>query len=158
MISVRNLVKRFQTSENAVAAVNGLSLEVEEGEFYVIVGASGSGKTTLLRCVAGLETPDAGQIALAGQLVSSDNPPCWVPPQRRRLGMVFQSYAVWPHMTVYQNVALPLTDGVQRIPRHEVGQRVHEALRLVELDDLAQRPATLLSGGQQQRVALARAI
>ena len=158
MISIRGLVKQFRMSDGAVLAINGLDLEVAEGEFYVIVGASGSGKTTLLRCVAGLETPDAGEIALAGQTVSSDKPPCWVPPQHRRLGMVFQSYAVWPHMTVYDNVALPLTDGVQRIPRKEVAARVQEALELVELGHVARRPATLLSGGQQQRVALARAI
>jgi iron(III) transport system ATP-binding protein len=158
MISIHGLVKQFRMADGAVTAINGLDLEVAEGEFYVIVGASGSGKTTLLRCVAGLETADAGEIVLAGQVVSSDNPPCWVPPQHRRLGMVFQSYAVWPHMTVYDNVALPLTDGVQRIPRREVATRVHEALEMVELDYLATRPATLLSGGQQQRVALARAI
>ncbi|HLG70436.1 MAG TPA: ABC transporter ATP-binding protein [Chloroflexota bacterium] len=158
MISIRGLVKEFRIADGAVRAINGLDLQVEEGEFYVIVGASGSGKTTLLRCVAGLETPDGGEIALAGKTVSSDNPPCWVPPQHRRLGMVFQSYAVWPHMTVFDNVALPLTDGVQRIPRKEVASRVQQALELVELGHVAQRPATLLSGGQQQRVALARAI
>ncbi|HLY66983.1 MAG TPA: ABC transporter ATP-binding protein [Chloroflexota bacterium] len=158
MISVRGLVKQFRVADGVVAAIDGLDIEVAEGEFYVIVGASGSGKTTLLRCVAGLETPEAGEIALDGRVVSSDNPPCWLPPQQRRLGMVFQSYAVWPHLTVFQNVALPLTDGVQRIPRSEVAQRVQEALRLVELDHLAQRSSTLLSGGQQQRVALARAI
>jgi iron(III) transport system ATP-binding protein len=158
VISIRGLVKQFRVSDGLVAAIDTLDLEVAEGEFFVIVGASGSGKTTLLRCVAGLETPEAGEIALAGRVVSSDNPPCWVPPQERRLGMVFQSYAVWPHLTVYQNVALPLTDGVQRIPKNEVAQRVHEALRLVELEHYAQRSSTLLSGGQQQRVALARAI
>src|SRR5207247_1952952 len=155
MISIRGVVKQFHMADGAVTAINGLDLEVAEGEFYVIVGASGSGKTTLLRCVAGLETPDAGEIALAGRTVSSDKPPCWVPPQHRRLGMVFQSYAVWPHMTVYDNVALPLTDGVQRIPKSEVANRVPEALTLVELDHVERRPATLLSGGQQQRVALA---
>lgn len=158
MISIRRLVKQFRVADGVVAAIDGLDLEVAEGEFFVIVGASGSGKTTLLRCVAGLETPEAGEIALAGRVVSSDNPPCWEPPQQRRLGMVFQSYAVWPHLTVYQNVALPLTDGVQRIPRGEVAERVHEALRLVELEPYARRSSTLLSGGQQQRVALARAI
>jgi iron(III) transport system ATP-binding protein len=158
MISIRGLVKTFRMADGTVTAINCLDLEVAEGEFYVIVGASGSGKTTLLRCVAGLESPDAGEIALAGNIVWSDNPPCWVPPQHRRLGMVFQSYAVWPHMSVFDNVALPLTDGVQRIPRKAVAQRVEEALHLVELDGLGPRPATLLSGGQQQRVALARAI
>jgi iron(III) transport system ATP-binding protein len=158
MIAIRRLQKRFAVSDGAVAAVKDLELEVAEGEFFVIVGASGSGKTTLLRCIAGLEVPDGGEISIAGQVVSSDNPPTWVPPQRRKLGMVFQSYAVWPHLTVSQNVALPLAEGAQRIARGEVASRVREALRLVQLEELADRPATLLSGGQQQRVALARAI
>ncbi len=158
MISIRRLHKRFQVRDGVVAAIKSLDLEIAEGELFVIVGASGSGKTTLLRCLAGLETPDAGEVRIAGQVVSSDNPPAWVPPQRRKLGMVFQSYAVWPHLTVSANVALPLAEGSQRIPRREVGNRVKEALHLVQLEELADRPATLLSGGQQQRVALARAI
>lgn len=158
MISIRRLHKRFHVSEGTVAAVRGLDLEIAEGELFVIVGASGSGKTTLLRCIAGLEAPDGGEIRIAGQVVSSDNPPLWVPPQRRKLGMVFQSYAVWPHLTVFQNIALPLAEGSQRIPRKDVANRVKEALRLVQLEEQADRPATLLSGGQQQRVALARAI
>jgi ABC-type Fe3+/spermidine/putrescine transport system ATPase subunit len=158
MISIRRLHKRFHVTEGTVAAVRGLDLEITEGELFVIVGASGSGKTTLLRCIAGLEAPDAGEIRIAGQVVSSDTPPLWVPPQRRKLGMVFQSYAVWPHLTVFQNVALPLAEGSQRIARKDVTSRVKEALRLVQLEEQADRPATLLSGGQQQRVALARAI
>jgi len=158
MISIRRLHKRFRVSDGAVAAVKALDLDVAEGEFFVIVGASGSGKTTLLRCIAGLEVPDGGQVSIAGQVVSSDHPPAWVAPQRRKLGMVFQSYAVWPHLTVSQNVALPLAEGSQRVPRSEVAKRVREALRLVQLEELADRSATLLSGGQQQRVALARAI
>jgi iron(III) transport system ATP-binding protein len=158
MISIQGLIKEFEVSSGKVAAIKDLSLEVSEGEFFVIVGASGSGKTTLLRCVAGLETPNGGEIRIAGHVVSSDNPPTWVPPQQRKLGMVFQSYAVWPHLSVYQNVALPLAEGTQRIARREVSSRVQEALRLVQLEDFAERSATLLSGGQQQRVALARAI
>lgn len=158
MISIRRLHKRFHVTEGTVAAVRALDLEITEGELFVIVGASGSGKTTLLRCIAGLESPDAGEIRIAGQVVSSDTPPLWVPPQRRKLGMVFQSYAVWPHLTVFQNVALPLAEGSQRIARKDVANRVKEALRLVQLEEQADRPATLLSGGQQQRVALARAI
>src|SRR5574342_127029 len=158
MISIRRLHKRFHVSEGTVAAVRSLDLAVAEGELFVIVGASGSGKTTLLRCIAGLESPDAGEIRIAGQVVFSDTPPSWVPPQRRKLGMVFQSYAVWPHLTVFENVALPLAEGSQRIPRKDVAGRVKEALCLVQLDEQADRPATLLSGGQQQRVALARAI
>jgi len=158
MISIRRLQKRFHVTEGTVAAVRGLDLEIAEGELFVIVGASGSGKTTLLRCIAGLEAPDAGEIRIDGRVVSSDNPPLWMPPQKRKLGMVFQSYAVWPHLTVYQNIALPLVEGSQRIPRKDVAERVKEALRLVQLEEQADRPATLLSGGQQQRVALARAI
>jgi ABC-type sugar transport system ATPase subunit len=158
MISVRRLEKRFHVREGEVAALRSLDVDVAEGELFVIVGASGSGKTTLLRCIAGLESPDGGEVRIAGEVVSSDNPPTWIPPQRRKLGMVFQSYAVWPHLTVYQNVALPLAEGRQRIPRKDVAARVGEALRLVQLEAQADRPATLLSGGQQQRVALARAI
>ncbi|HEX9443155.1 MAG TPA: ABC transporter ATP-binding protein, partial [Candidatus Binatia bacterium] len=158
MISVQRLAKQFPAGGGSVAAIKDLSFEVAEGEFFVIVGASGSGKTTLLRSVAGLELPDRGVISIGGRVVSSDDPPAWVPSQQRKLGMVFQSYAVWPHLTVYENVALPLAEGSQRIPRGEVKNRAREALRLVQLEEMAGRPATLLSGGQQQRVALARAI
>ncbi len=158
MISIRRLQKCFEVSDGVVAAIKSLDLEIAEGELFVIVGASGSGKTTLLRCIAGLETPDGGEIRVAGQVVSSDDPPTWIPPQQRKLGMVFQSYAVWPHLTVFENVALPLAEGSQRIPRKEVAHRVNEALRLVQLEEQADRPSPLLSGGQQQRVALARAI
>jgi ABC-type Fe3+/spermidine/putrescine transport system ATPase subunit len=158
MISIRSLTKQFNVSDSQVTALKSLNVDVAEGEFFVIVGASGSGKTTLLRCVAGLETPERGEICIDGQVVFADKPPTWVPTQQRKLGMVFQSYAVWPHLTVYENVALPLAEGAQRVPRGEVAGRVREALRLVQLDDLANRSATLLSGGQQQRVALARAV
>jgi ABC-type Fe3+/spermidine/putrescine transport system ATPase subunit len=158
MISIRGLSKHFAVSGGDVAAIKGLDLEVAEGEFFVIVGASGSGKTTLLRCVAGLESPDRGEIRIAGRVVSSDDPPSWIPSQERKLGMVFQSYAIWPHLTVYKNVALPLAEGAHRVPHREVKARVQEALRLVQLEELSDRSATLLSGGQQQRVALARAI
>jgi len=158
MISIRALSKQFTVTGGKVTALNDLDLDVAKGEFFVIVGASGSGKTTLLRCVGGLESPERGEIRIADQLVCSDNPPTWIPPQQRRLGMVFQSYAVWPHLTVFENVALPLAEGAQRIPRAEVAGRVNEALRLVQLEEQTHRSATLLSGGQQQRVALARAI
>src|SRR5574342_849803 len=106
MISIKGLIKEFPVSSGKVAAIKDLSLEVTEGEFFVIVGASGSGKTTLLRCLAGLEIPERGEIRIAGRVVSSDDPPTWIPSQERKLGMVFQSYAVWPHLTVYENVAL----------------------------------------------------
>jgi ABC-type sugar transport system ATPase subunit len=158
MLSVSRITRRFHVAEGSVTAVRNLSFDVPAGEFFVLVGASGSGKTTLLRCVAGLEVPDAGEVRIDGRVVSSDSPPVWTPPQKRRLGMVFQSYAVWPHLTVYDNVALPLREGSQRIDRGEVDKRVRHVLDLVELGSLADRSATLLSGGQQQRVALARAI
>lgn len=158
MLSVRELHKRFGVQRGAVTALNNVSFEVEPGELFVLVGDSGSGKTTLLRCIAGLEIPDEGEIRIAGELMSCGSPPTWVPPQQRRLGMVFQSYAVWPHLSVFDNVALPLREGIQRIDRRDVEQRVQQALELVELEEQARRPATLLSGGQQQRVALARAI
>src|ERR1043165_478690 len=158
MISVRGLAKEFAAGGGRVAAIKNLNIEVAEGEFFVIVGASGSGKTTLLRAVAGLEVPDRGTISIGGRVVSSDDPPAWIPSQQRKLGMGFQSYAVWPHLTVSQNVALPLTDGTHRVRRGEVEKRAREALRLVQLEEVAERSATLLSGGQQQRVALARAI
>jgi iron(III) transport system ATP-binding protein len=158
MISIRKLYKEFIVSDGKVAALKGLDLDVAEGDFFVIVGASGSGKTTLLRCVAGLETPDSGEIGIAGRPVYCDKPPVWIPPQQRNFGMVFQSYAVWPHLTVFENVALPLREGAQKIPRNEVSRRVLEALSMVQLDEQKDRSATLLSGGQQQRVALARAI
>lgn len=158
MISLSHLRKEFTVSSGKVAALKSLDLDVQEGDFFVIVGASGSGKTTLLRCVAGLETPDSGTIRIADRPVFSDNPPLCVPPQQRNFGMVFQSYAVWPHLTVFDNVALPLREGEQKIPRKEVKARVEQALHMVQLDEQADRSATLLSGGQQQRVALARAI
>lgn len=158
MISVRKLCKSFTVAEGQVAALKSLDLEVAEGEFFVIVGASGSGKTTLLRCAAGLESPDSGEIRIADRTVFSDDPPTWIPPQERNFGMVFQSYAVWPHLTVFENVALPLREGAQKIPRAEVKGRVLQALRMVQLEEQKDRSATLLSGGQQQRVALARAI
>ncbi len=158
MITIRNLHKQFVVSDGKVAAINDVNLDVAAGEFFVIVGASGSGKTTLLRCVAGLEMPDRGNIVIGDRVVFSENPPVSVPPQQRGFGMVFQSYAVWPHLTVYKNVALPLREGAQKIPRAELDARVRQALRMVQLDEQADRPATLLSGGQQQRVALARAI
>lgn len=158
MISIRALRKEFIVTDGKVAALKRLDLDVDEGEFFVIVGASGSGKTTLLRCVAGLETPNSGEIRIADRTVFGDDPPVWVPPQERNFGMVFQSYAVWPHLTVFDNVALPLREGAQKIPRQQVDDRVREALQMVQLDEQTDRPSTLLSGGQQQRVALARAI
>ena len=158
MIEVRNLVKTFNVGHGEVRALQAVSQRVEEGEFFVLLGPSGSGKTTLLRCVAGLETPDEGEINISGQTMFSNKENIHIPPEERQIGMVFQSYAIWPHLTVFENVALPLTYGRKKIARSLVRERVLEALQLVQLEPMADRPAPLLSGGQQQRVALARAL
>jgi iron(III) transport system ATP-binding protein len=158
MISIRSLTKIFKTGGEAVRAVDAVDLQVNDKEFFVLLGLSGSGKTTLLRCVAGLEKPEAGEIKLAEQIVSAPQRGIFIPVEDRALGMVFQSYAVWPHMTVYENIAFPLVNGKRKLPRAKVRQRVMGALELVQLAALADRPVPFLSGGQQQRVALARAL
>ncbi len=138
-----------------MVAVNDLSFEAKAGEFLTLLGPSGCGKTTTLRLVAGLERPDRGDVYLGGRTLSAAASGLFVPPERRGMGMVFQSYAIWPHMTVFENVAYGLR--VRRLPEVEVTTRVREALDLVQLGDLGARSASKLSGGQQQRVALARA-
>ena len=158
MIGIRSLTKIFKTGGEAVRAVDNVDLRVNEKEFFVLLGLSGSGKTTLLRCVAGLERAEAGEIKLGEEIVSAPERGIFVPPEDRGIGMVFQSYAVWPHMTVFDNVAFPLTDGKRRMTRSVVKDRVMRALELVQLSAFADRPVPFLSGGQQQRVALARAL
>src|ERR1700754_4531824 len=137
-------------------AVNGIDLRVSEGEFLTLLGPSGCGKTTTLRMVAGLEQNTGGRISIGNEVVSDAARGIFVPSERRRLGMVFQSYAIWPHMTVFDNVAYPLR--VRRRPAAEIRDLVSRALRLVEMEGFADRPAPALSGGQQQRVAIARAL
>ena len=154
MISVQQLTKRFEAGTERVHALDGVGFVVESHSFFTLLGPSGCGKSTILRCVAGLETPDAGNIDIAGQSVFSSSQGINLPPNRRRIGMVFQSYAIWPHMTVFKNVAFPLE--VQR--RTDVRSRTMAALDVVGLASLADRYASHLSGGQQQRVAFARAI
>lgn len=158
MVEVKNLQRIFTVGQKQVEALRRVNQEVRDGEFLVLLGPSGSGKTTLLRCVAGLEQPDDGEITIAGQTVFSKQQGINIPPEDRQIGMVFQSYAIWPHMTVFQNVALPLNYGRKRIQPRLVRERVLDALRMVQLEELAERPSPLLSGGQQQRVALARAL
>jgi ABC-2 type transport system ATP-binding protein len=155
-LGVSDLEKRYAGAEDGQRAVDGVSFEIEEGQFYTLLGPSGCGKTTTLRCVAGLERTDAGPIVLGGRVVSSHSPKTFVRPDERDIGMVFQSYAIWPHMTVYENVAFPLRSatGKHRVRRSDIPDRVMEALETVQLKAFAERPATKLSGGQQQRLAL----
>ena len=158
MIEIRSVRKTFKTGAGPVHAVDDVSLSIEEREFFVLLGLSGSGKTTLLRSIAGLERPEAGEIRLGDRIVNSAEHGIFIPPADRGVGMVFQSYAVWPHMTVFDNVAFPLLNRRGRLPRAQVRDRVRRALDLVQLPGLEDRPAPMLSGGQQQRVALARAL
>jgi len=158
MIRIRNLNMTYRSASTEHHAVRGVSLEVERGQFYTLLGPSGCGKTTTLRCVAGLETPDSGEIEVGDQLVYSSARNVWADPFNRDIGMVFQSYAIWPHMTVFENVAFPLRQMKPAPSRGEIRDRVMQVLSLVQLDELAQRPAPFLSGGQQQRLALARAL
>ena len=137
-------------------AVDRATLEIRRGEVFTLLGPSGCGKTTTLRLVAGLERPDHGEITLRGRVVASVPRQVFVPPNRRNLGMVFQSYAIWPHMSVFDNVAYPLT--LRRLGRTEIRDRVARVLDLVGLAGTESRAATLLSGGQMQRLALCRAL
>jgi ABC-type Fe3+/spermidine/putrescine transport system ATPase subunit len=151
-LRIQNLYKTF----NGVIAVNGLNLEVSEGEFFTLLGSSGCGKTTTLRLVGGLEKPDGGEIYLGEKCLASASQHLFVKPEKRDMGMVFQSYALWPHMTVFENVSYPLK--LRGVNRFESEKKAAQALELVGLAGLQDRPAPALSGGQQQRVALARAL
>ncbi len=156
MITVSDLRNEYQLGTGRLHALKGINLDVAAGEFFTLLGPSGCGKTTALRSIAGLERPTGGAIAIDGRPVFSAAGGIHVPPNRRDIAMVFQSYAIWPHMTVGQNVAFPLE--TMPITRAERTERVRRALDLVGLGDQMDRPAPLLSGGQQQRVALARAL
>ena len=149
-ISIRNLHKTFGSGKAATNAVNGINLEIEPGELFFLLGPSGCGKTTLLRMIAGFIDPTGGTILFNDRNVTH------APPNTRNTGMVFQSYALWPHMSVEQNVAFGL--GVRKVPRAEKRQRAQEALDAVQMGQYAKRRPNQLSGGQQQRVALARAL
>jgi len=152
VLALDRVSKRF----GEAAAVDSVSLTVRRGEIFTLLGPSGCGKTTTLRLVAGLEQPDAGEITLRDRVVASAARRLFVAPNRRNLGMVFQSYAVWPHMTVFDNVAYPLQ--LRRLPRPLVREKVARVLELVGLGGMEERPGTLLSGGQMQRLALCRAL
>jgi iron(III) transport system ATP-binding protein len=150
------LIEDVSARFGEVVAVDRFSLEVEAGEFVTLLGPSGCGKTTTLRMVAGLERATAGRISIDSRVVSDPAAGIFVPPEQRGLGVVFQSYAIWPHMTVFENVAYPLR--VRRRPAAVIREQVTKALRLVEMEAFAERPSPALSGGQQQRVAIARAL
>ena len=157
MLQLTDLEKTFSSVRGErVHALDGVSLTVPEGMLFTLLGASGSGKTTTLRSIAGLERPDAGRIEIDDIVVFDGAAALYVPTHKRELGMVFQSYAIWPHMNVFENVAFPLK--VRGARRAEIRSAVEETLATMNMEHLAKRPATLLSGGQQQRLALARAI
>ncbi len=145
-VEVRNLVKRF----GKVIAVNKISFKVNDGEFFVLLGPSGCGKTTTLRCIAGLEDPDEGEILIDGKVVND------LPPYKRDIAMVFQNYALYPHMKVYDNLAFPLK--MRGYSKDEIDRRVKAIAKLLHIADLLDRKPGELSGGQQQRVALGRAL
>jgi ABC-type Fe3+/spermidine/putrescine transport system ATPase subunit len=152
VLELRQVTKSF----GAVTAVDSLSLEVRRGEILTLLGPSGCGKTTTLRTIIGLERCDDGEVIYDGRLLDSPSQGRFVPTHKRQMGMVFQSYAIWPHMNVFENVAYPLR--VRGVGGQRLRDAVHHVLEQVGLDTLAQRPATQLSGGQQQRVALARSL
>ena len=153
---VDGLEKHYELDGAEVPVVKGVTFTIEPGMFYSLLGPSGCGKTTTLRCVAGLENSNGGRISLDGRVLSTGTE--HVSPDKRDVGMVFQNYAIWPHMTVFANAVFPLQVSSGRLPKKEAKRRAMEALELVQLDGFAHRPATALSGGQQQRLALARAL
>ncbi|HTL76557.1 MAG TPA: ATP-binding cassette domain-containing protein [Casimicrobiaceae bacterium] len=145
-VETRRLTKRFDSGN----AVDGIDLSVREGEFLVLVGPSGCGKTTLLRMLAGLETPSSGDVLIGGRVVT------WLPPRKRDIAMVFQSYALYPHLTVFGNIAFPMR--AAGVARADVATRVQKAASMFGIERLLQRKPRQLSGGERQRVALARAV
>lgn len=147
-ITLRNVSKRFKQTE----AVSGLDLTIADGEFVVLLGPTGAGKTTTLRLIAGLEAPDTGRVTIAGEDVTA------LPPAARDVTFVFQQYSLYPHLTVYENLAFPLRSPARRLVRDEIDQRVRETARLVRIDHKLDNRATRLSGGEMQRVAIGRAL
>ena len=149
-LSIRNLSKVFPGKVKRVEALNDISLDVREGDLFTLLGPSGCGKTTTLRCIAGFEKPTNGEIHFLGRDYTA------IPPFRRNIGMVFQSYALFPHMSIFDNVAYGLK--IRKLSRHEIKERVNSIIALVGLVDTQKRKPSELSGGQQQRIALARAL
>lgn len=159
-LSIKGLTKIYpSTAQGPKGGVREVDIELPAGKFFTLLGPSGCGKTTTLRCLAGLEVPDAGRISVGGTTLFDGESGIVMPANRRNFGMVFQSYAIWPHMTVFENVAFPLRVAKdRRFSREEINSMVGRALSVVSLGGYGARSATQLSGGQQQRVALARAI
>lgn len=155
MIQVSHLSKKF-VKRSKIAVIEDISFNVSDKELLTLFGPSGCGKTTTLRCVAGLEKPDEGEIRIGNQIVSSADKKIFVPPEKRNIGLVFQSYALWPNMTVFNNVAYGLK--TKHVPKDEIRRRVSGILDVVELKGYEERYPSQLSGGQQQRVALARSL
>ena len=151
-VRIESLTKRF----GDVTAIAGVTVTIPEGKIVTLLGPSGCGKTTTLRCVAGFENADEGRIWVGGQLIFDSREKINLPPQKRGMGMVFQSYAVWPHMTVYENIAFPLK--IRKLSRKEIDERVERAITMVGIPELKDRLPSAVSGGQQQRVAFARAV
>lgn len=159
MISAISLQKQFRTDRGQIVqALDDVSFNVAAGEFFVLLGPSGSGKTTTLRSVAGIETADTGTIRIGSKAVFSSDDGVDIPPEERPVAMVFQSYALWPHMDVYNNIVFPLRKGVRRVPADVIKSRVDAVVETLQLTPYMNRPISQLSGGQQQRVALARAL
>ncbi|MDI6725525.1 MAG: ABC transporter ATP-binding protein [Smithellaceae bacterium] len=155
-ISIKNLNKKYVLEDRTIHALANVNLTIPANRIFTLLGPSGCGKTTLLRSIVGLEMPDTGEISIGDEVVFSRERNIFVPTEKRGLGMVFQTYAIWPHMNVFDNVAYPLQ--TRKLPGEEIRQRVAKTLRFVQLEGFENRPATKLSGGQQQRVALARAL
>jgi iron(III) transport system ATP-binding protein len=151
-VRIESLIKRFGN----VRAVDGVDIRIPEGKIVTLLGPSGCGKTTTLRCVAGFENADEGQIWIGNQLIFDAKQKINISPQKRGMGMVFQSYAVWPHMTVFENIAFPLR--IRKASQNELNERVNRAMNMVGIGELKDRLPSAISGGQQQRVAFARAI
>jgi iron(III) transport system ATP-binding protein len=159
VLRVNSLYTEYPTSQGrSVKAAQDVSFEVPQGKLFTLLGPSGCGKTTTLRSIAGLEKPISGEIEVGGQIVYSSEKRIFVVPYKRNFGMVFQSYAIWPHMNVFQNAAFPLEVRKLKMSNSALKERVMRVLSAVALDHLADREATKLSGGQQQRLALARAL
>ena len=155
-IQIKGVTRDYYSEGKRIRALDNVNLVIPANHIFTLLGPSGCGKTTLLRCIVGLESPDAGEVIIGDEIVWSKEKDIFVPPEKRGLGMVFQTYAIWPHMNVFDNVAFPLQN--RNTSKDEIKKSVARVLEFVQLEGFERRPATKLSGGQQQRVALARAL